>query len=113
MWQRKANQSFTHIPTKHKYTKQEKGDERDEHYVLNIHIHGKMHCMLGLASHWGSETGGHSNRTGTHQQILNMGTILGDLGGVKITASGHTNSRHMPKKKHHYYYYRQTKIMRC
>jgi len=27
-----------------------------------------------------------------------MGTILDDLGGVKITASGHTHSRHMPKK---------------
>lgn len=30
----------------------------------------------GLASHWGSETGGHSHGTRTHQQVLVIGAIL-------------------------------------
>lgn len=34
----------------------------------------------GLASHRGSETGGHSHGTRTHQQVLVMGAILGSRG---------------------------------
>lgn len=33
--------------------------------------------QAGLASHGGSETGGHSHGTRTHQQVLVMDAILG------------------------------------
>lgn len=53
----------------------------------------------GLASHWGSETGGHSHGTRTHQQVLVIGAILrlrvmggkgqGGAGGGEGGAWGH------------------------
>lgn len=62
--------------------------------------------QAGLASHRGSETGGHSHSTGTHQQVLVMGAILGlrvgcrqDKRRIEVGASGVHKQARMNEKR--------------